>query len=426
MFSIPLSFMSIIDNEPFQATPVLLSLGYVIDVFFLVDTVLEFQYFMYKYEGILVFDKARIRHRFIHSRSLARDIFGLIPFDLISIFLNGRNAHYFRLSKLARTPNMMLYIDNISEMLSQLDIDLSFIRVIKLNIVMLLVSHWVGCLWYMIADISEQNGYENWVEADESNELFTVNHSDYNGFIAYLRSVYWAIVGMSTVGYGDIVATNIIETSYSTVVILFGGLLLPAVVGGLAAYMSNFRYAAKTFRKNTAKARAHLKDHLTVKDSSIEQIVRFYNFFWSRKGGVTDEDVMEELSSPLRIAVASFVNERTISAVPFFSRCNDAMKQLILSSLQHRQFTPLDTIIEEGGTTGEMFFLHHGEARASLSLIPKVSYRLLRNGDYFGESGLLSSTNVETVTTTTYCECFSLSRVRRHFWLISATPCIRC
>lgn len=415
MFSIPLSFMSIIDNEPFQATPVLLSLGYMVDAFFLIDTVLECQYFMYKYEGILVFDKARIRQHFIQSRSLARDIFGLIPFDLISIFFNGRYAHYFRLTKLARAPNMMLYIDNISEMLSQLDIDLSFIRVIKLNIVMLLVSHWVGCIWYMMADVSAQHGFQNWVAADESNELFTVSHSDFNGFSAYLRSVYWAIVGMSTVGYGDIVAQNIIETSYSTVVILFGGLLLPAVVGGLAAYMSNFRYAAKTFRKNTAKARAHLKDHLNVKDSSIEQIVRFYNFCWSRKGGVAEEDVMDELSTPLRNAVASFVNESAISIVPFFSRCNDAIKQLILSSLQHRQFTPSDTIIEEGGTTGEMFFLHRGQATASLSLIPKVSYRLLRNGDYFGESGLISSINVETVTTKTYCECFSLSRVS-HFY----------
>ena len=53
---------------------------------------------------------------------------------------------------------------------------------------------------------------------------------------------------ITTVGYGDIVPTNIIETTFATFVILFGGLVLPAVVGGLAAYISGLRMTAKLFR----------------------------------------------------------------------------------------------------------------------------------------------------------------------------------
>eukprot|EP00956_Cyclotella_meneghiniana_P022301 scaffold41972_cov65-Cyclotella_meneghiniana.AAC.1 len=352
MFSIPLSLMSVVNNEPFQATPVLLSLGYVVDVFFMVDAVLEFQYFMYKEEGLVVFDKEHIRKHFIQSRSIAREVIGLLPFDLICIIFQGRYAHYFRLVKLVRAPNMLLYAESMSQMLSELNIDLSFIRVIKLNIIMLLVSHVVGCCWYMIAHISEEYGFsQNWILADESNELFTVKHSDLNGFSAYLRSVYWAIVGMSTVGYGDIIPTNIIETTYSTFVILFGGLLLPAVVGGLAAYMSNFRFAEKQYRKNVSKARAHLKDHLKLKTITIEKITRFYKYCWNRHGCVMEDEVMDELSTPLRISVASYISNGAISSIPFFSRCNEAMKQLILASLQHIQYIPYDVIIEEGSTS---------------------------------------------------------------------------
>ena len=47
---------------------------------------------------------------------------------------------------------------------------------------------------------------------------------------------------------GDIVPTNIIEMAFATVTILFGGLILPAVVGGLAAYISNFHMTAKLFQ----------------------------------------------------------------------------------------------------------------------------------------------------------------------------------
>ena len=213
------------------------------------------------------------------------------------------------------------------------------------------------------------------------------------------------------VGYGDIVPTNILEMTYSTVIILFGGLLLPAVVGGLAAYMSNFRYAAKQFRKNFSKTRTHLKDQLMVDVDSVEHISRFYHYSWNRRACVEDEDVMDELSTPLRLSVASFINGEAIASIPFFSRCNDSTRQLMVSSLQQRQFIPSDLIIKEGSvSTNEMFFLHQGQAIAILDQMSYVPYRILRPGDYFGESGLISSTNFETIKTETYCECFALSR----------------
>jgi hypothetical protein len=123
-----------------------------------------------------------------------------------------------------------------------------------------------------------------------------------------------------------------------------------------------------------------------------------------------DDDIMVELSTPLRLAVASYINDGAMNSIPFFARCNDAMKQSILSSLQHRQFVPSEIIMEEGAIANEMFFLHRGKAVTSLASLPLVSYRMLRNGDYFGECGLISSTNFETVRATSYCECFALTR----------------
>ena len=54
---------------------------------------------------------------------------------------------------------------------------------------------------------------------------------------------------MSTVGYGDIVPTNTLEITFATVTILYGGLIIPAVVGGLAAYLGNINATKKAHRK---------------------------------------------------------------------------------------------------------------------------------------------------------------------------------
>lgn len=53
---------------------------------------------------------------------------------------------------------------------------------------------------------------------------------------------------MSTVGYGDIAPRNIVEISFAAVFILIGGLVLPAVVGGISVYILNFGMTAKLFR----------------------------------------------------------------------------------------------------------------------------------------------------------------------------------
>ena len=292
MFAIPLSFMHLMENTPFSGTPLLLSLGYVTDLFFWVDFILQWNYFHYFNEGLVVFDRDHIRQNFYEHHNVAREVVGLIPFDLASCILGGRFCHHFRLAKLTRLPNIAIVgLESVEVMLSELkiEIDLVLYRVIKLNVVMIIVVHWCGCLWYMMASLSISLGQsQNWRLADENDELLSLSHSDYGGFAAYLRSIYWAIVGMSTVGYGDIVPTNIIETTFATVVFLFGGLVLPAVVGGLAAYISNLRVTKKLFRKRISKVRMYLL-RIKVGDVVLDKVSRYYDYLWSCQGGVMEQ-----------------------------------------------------------------------------------------------------------------------------------------
>lgn len=70
----------------------------------------------------------------------------------------------------------------------------------------------------------------------------------YLGIGAYLRAVYFSLVALSTVGYGDMAPKNIVEISFVGVFGLIGGLILPAVIGGISVYILNFGMLAKTFR----------------------------------------------------------------------------------------------------------------------------------------------------------------------------------
>ena len=305
-----------------------------------------------------------------------------------------------------------MYKETVDEIMNELkiDIDLVLYRVFKLNFFMFVVSHWVGCLWYMIGSLSKEVGYsDNWLDADETNLSLSISHSDYGGFSVYLRSVYWAVVGMSTVGYGDIVPTNIMETFYATIVILFGGLLLPAIVGGLAAYMSSFHKTEKLFRKRIAKVRHYLLK-INAEESVLDKCQRYFDYHWYCQGGVIEQEVSDELPTSLSVEVAFQINGAKLNSIPFLRCCDDATKLLLVTVLQPRVFIPSECVVKEGETGSDMYIIQRGTLEVSCSQL-RGPIRILSSGDFFGESCLLGSkTNRATVTAVEYCDCFHLSK----------------
>jgi len=305
-----------------------------------------------------------------------------------------------------------MYKETVDVILNELkiDIDLVLYRVFKLNLFMVVVSHWVGCLWFMMAALSKEVGYsENWLDADETNPLLSISHSDYGGFAVYLRSVYWAVVGMSTVGYGDIVPTNTLETFYATIVILFGGLLLPAIVGGLAAYMSSIHKTEKLFHKRIAKVRQYLLK-INAEESVLDKCRRYFDYHWYCQGGVIEHDVSDELPTSLSVEVAFQINGAKLNSIPFLRCCDDATKLLLVTVLQPRVFIPSECVVKEGERGSDMYIIQRGTLEVSCSQV-RGPIRILSSGDFFGESCLLGSkTNRATVTAVEYCDCFTLSK----------------
>ena len=66
----------------------------------------------------------------------------------------------------------------------------------------------------------------------------------------YWRAVYFVLVGVTTVGYGDIVPITLVESSFVTILILIGGLGYPAVIGAIASLMSNVNAQRSEFNRN--------------------------------------------------------------------------------------------------------------------------------------------------------------------------------
>ena len=76
----------------------------------------------------------------------------------------------------------------------------------------LLFIHTISCLWIFLA--VEFKDTDNWIN--------TFDYDLYDMWTMYTIGLYWAVTTITTVGYGDISATNTAERIAASIIMIIG------------------------------------------------------------------------------------------------------------------------------------------------------------------------------------------------------------
>ncbi len=170
-----------------------------------------------------------------------------------------------------------------------------------------LVNHISACLWYFIAKLQDMNP-SSWV--------IRFNYYDAGIYDLYIVSLYWTLMTVTTVGYGDVTAGTTAERIWSVLVMTCGVLIYSYAIGQLSSIVASFD--AKYAEMNDKLAiLSSIKREYGIDDNVFNKVRKIIKYE-SNKNQKEKLNFLSELPNKLRIELSQQMHDKMIQNLYLF------------------------------------------------------------------------------------------------------------
>lgn len=368
------------------------------DLVLILDIFLRFRIgYIDQGECITDIDKIALNYRATYFKinlaaSFPLDLIARLLFPQLSVFVLG----IFRIPRLLRLPQFFRIFRRWE---ANVKVNPAIVRMSELVLIICLIDHWVACIWFLIGNSMVTVG-ESW--------LIDSNLDNASIATQYMKSLYWSITTLTTVGYGDITPTSNLEIAFTLLVMILGVSMYAFIIGNVASVVSSLDASQAKFREQLDQVQSYMRDR-NIPPYLQAQVRDYYQYLWEcNRNTSSDKDFLDEIPNSLKTKIYLYLYQELLEKVPLFQDADSACIEALVVKLKPRILPPNDYIIREEQLGHEMYFIQRGEVQAFSEKTGKV-YRIMSAGTFFGEIALLYSTRrTASVKTLTYCELFVL------------------
>ncbi|KAE8710470.1 Potassium channel KAT3 [Hibiscus syriacus] len=306
----------------------LLVIDLVVDLFFAIDIVLTFFVaYLDKATYLLVDDHKKIALRYVTRAWFFMDVASTMPFQLVFRIFTGRwhNGEVFGF--------------------------LNLLRLWRLWRVTVFAVHTAACVYYFLA-VHHKHPVNTWLGS------VVEDFKHRSVWLGYTYSMYWSIVTLTTVGYGDLHAVNTGEKIFNMLYMLFNIGLTAYIIGNMTNLVVHA--AVRTFAMRDAineLLRYASKNRLP--EGLREQMLAHMQLKF-KTAELQQEEVLQDLPKAIRSSIAQHLFRRTVEKSYLFNGVSEDLVSQLVSEMKAEFFPPKVEIILQNEIPTDFYLLVSG------------------------------------------------------------------
>ncbi|XP_023735573.1 potassium channel SKOR [Lactuca sativa] len=302
----------------------------------------------------MVSNRDLIAIRYLKSHFIF-DLLACMPWD--NIYRASGEKEEVRCLILIRLVRARKVLEFFSKLEKDIRVNYLFSRILKLIVVELYCTHTAACILYYLATTlpAAEEGY-TWIGSLTLGDYSYTNFREIDLWKRYITSLYFSIVTMATVGYGDIHPVNLREMIFVMFYVSFDMVLGAYLIGNITAlivkgskterYRDRMKDLLKYIDRNGLGRNIsnEIKNHLRLQyDSNYE-----------------DSSIIQNLPSSIRAKISETLYKSYIEKVSLFRGCSLEFINHIVTRVQEEFFLPGEVIMEHGIVADQLYFVCHG------------------------------------------------------------------
>jgi len=272
------------------------------------------------------------------------DAVSILPYGKLSRFCRERLSDkwkFLSILKILSLLKLMRVNRLIQRYYSRVAIANSVLKLVKLLVTLALSLHWIACAWgavlsvEMILDLYDGSTWADSLRV--AKPAMFGSETGENSFELYTASLYWSCMTLTSIGYGDITATNPLECWAALMLMGACGIIWANIIGSICAIAGSLD-ADNVAHETQMDALNNMLAHFKLPDSDR---MRLREFFQRRKVLCNRErqvELLHQMSPDLKGIVARHVQSTLLEKVWVFKRCASA-DGLVVGLFEQFHFT---------------------------------------------------------------------------------------